>query len=631
MIVREFVTKLGFDIDEQKLREFDSLVKLSIRGVAKLQTHIRGVGEDIKFLGGRMTTFLTAPIVIAGGAMIKFAADAEETRNKFDVIFRDMIGGANDVANAFAKDFRIAGTTSRELLSGTGDLLTGFGFTQEKALELSNQVQRLAGDLASFQNIQGGVQEAGDKLTKGILGETENLKLMGIAVNQGSKEFRAMTKNIVASEKVSERQAKVLAILRIAFSQSKNAIGDFARTQESFSNQWKIFIELLKETAAQFGKFLIPMATRVLRILNSIFTLINKLPNPIKKMIVVFATFVAVLGPIIFVIGSILASFGLLILKIILLQKVFAFFGLSFVSVFSKMFFTVGRLIAAFSPLSFALKLIAVAMSAFVLKLAAVIAIIVAISAVIGLLIEDIAVWVQGGDSLIGSLLGNFEVLKNRIMFTLRLIGRIFGSFWEAINTGNQQAWDRMKVQIKQLARFIEPVMIGMIKVLEKIFLKLPEILLLVLKKVAILILKLGFIIIKGIVRIIGNLFKFLGNEIASRLNKIGKKMDNFIIKKFPRIAKFLGIDTAPGRNKIESNTSPKTILPPGTIAGPNVNNNTTGGNNVNIQSDIKIEVPKGTPDEQVAFVKTQSQKAIFQMFQAESSKILSAFPKSEK
>jgi len=84
--------------------------------------------------------------------MIKVASDAEEAGQRFDVVFRDISESANLIAANFGREFGVARDESKKLIGTTGDLLTGFGFTQEQALGLSNQVARLGADLASLMN-----------------------------------------------------------------------------------------------------------------------------------------------------------------------------------------------------------------------------------------------------------------------------------------------------------------------------------------------------------------------------------------------------------------------------------------------------------------------------------------------
>ena len=72
------------------------------------------------------------------------------------------------------------------MLGSTGDLLTGMGATAETALDLSTKTQRLAVDLASFSNYQGGAKGASEALTKAMLGERESVKALGIVISEAN-------------------------------------------------------------------------------------------------------------------------------------------------------------------------------------------------------------------------------------------------------------------------------------------------------------------------------------------------------------------------------------------------------------------------------------------------------------
>jgi len=303
MIVRELVTRLTFDLDEAKLRRADEAMGNLRDNAQKLSKNFGEMSRSLRNFGFGLTAFVTAPIALLGKSIVVAASDAEETIQKFNVVFGSLRKEADKTADTFAKDFGLASSSSRELLGNTGDLLTGFGFTAEKALELSLSVQQLGGDLASFQNIQGGAAVAGFKLTKGILGETENLKSLGIVVQQGTKIFKARTKAIIEQQGVTEQQAKVMNILEQTFIQSKNAIGDFARTSDGAANQFKIFSERLKNLREELGVLLLPATVKITGALIKLVDFVSDLPKPIKTALLILAGGAAILCPILLIIG----------------------------------------------------------------------------------------------------------------------------------------------------------------------------------------------------------------------------------------------------------------------------------------------------------------------------------------
>ena len=214
------------------------------------------LGKVVGAIGG---VFAAKKLFDFGTAATKAAIDAEEVANKFNVVFETIQGSANKTANSLAKDFGLAGSTARKLLGDTGDLLTGFGFTEKEALEMSNTVQRLAGDLASFSNIQGGTSAASERITKALLGETESLSLLGVKIIQGSDGFKNLVKSIKETTGATATQAKSLAILQQIQEQSTKAAGDNARTFNSSANVIRRTSEAWKEFKESLGTVILDL------------------------------------------------------------------------------------------------------------------------------------------------------------------------------------------------------------------------------------------------------------------------------------------------------------------------------------------------------------------------------------
>ena len=234
----------------------------------KSEKELKGLGDTgtktsktLAKAGALIQTAFVAAIVVGvakiGKELISVASDAEETRNKFNVTFRDIRDDADAAAESLADGFGLSQTAAEGLLSATGDLLSGFGFTQEAALDLSVQTNELAADLASFANVP--VKQASDAITKGLLGEREAMKSLGISILEADIKQLAEDKGIVGE---LDRQQKALLTLELATKQSANAIGDFERSQDSFANQSKIAKAAVEDLKVEIGKNLLPVATK---------------------------------------------------------------------------------------------------------------------------------------------------------------------------------------------------------------------------------------------------------------------------------------------------------------------------------------------------------------------------------
>jgi len=193
-------------------------------GLSKADKALDRTGRKMQTLGKGMSTFLTIPILGLGVAMTKAAIDAEETGSKFTTVFQDISAEAEAASRNLQDSYGLSEQSSKALLSATGDLLTGLGMEQEQALALSEQVNQLAIDLASFTNFQGGAEGASEALTKALLGERESVKSLGIVISEASVKERLAAEGKGKLTGAALLQAKAEATLAIAISQSKNAV-----------------------------------------------------------------------------------------------------------------------------------------------------------------------------------------------------------------------------------------------------------------------------------------------------------------------------------------------------------------------------------------------------------------------
>jgi len=184
-------------------------------------------------------------------------SDAIETTNKFNEVFNGAAQDINKVADELAASYGLIGTSSRKLLADTGDILVGFGFTEDAALDLAKRTNELAVDLASFTNIEGGSARASQALTKALVGETEQAKALGIVIRQNSKEFKNIVARLQKAEGMTILQAKAMAALEIATNQSRKAQGDYARTQDQLANQMRLTRERMTELKEATGGLIV--------------------------------------------------------------------------------------------------------------------------------------------------------------------------------------------------------------------------------------------------------------------------------------------------------------------------------------------------------------------------------------
>ena len=301
-----------FSGEGKKLRK---LLKGANVDVKTLDKSMKKIGTGMSRIGRSFSTRVSLPIIAGIGLITKEAIDSQETFSKFDAVFSDVLKKANITAKNISKDFGLSAFEAKKLLSGTGDLLVGFGFTGEAALGMSKQVNELAADLASFQNLQGGVTRASESLTKALLGERESIKSLGISILE--EDVKARMKQLILVDKMkfaSLRQAKAVATLQLAFEQSSKAVGDFNRTQDEAANKGKVGLSSFKDLRIAIGSNLLPT---VIKFWNAVTPIIRQMTDWVEnnkdltKTFLKVALAIATIGPILIILGSLVGFLGL--------------------------------------------------------------------------------------------------------------------------------------------------------------------------------------------------------------------------------------------------------------------------------------------------------------------------------
>jgi len=281
------------------LKEFSTEMQNSLRTIDK-------VGQKFQAVGRSMTAYVTLPILAAGAAAAKFASDYNESLNKVDVSFKASSAEVKSFAKTTLETAGIAEGTALDMASAYGDMGTSMGLTTGQAAKMSTSLVGLAGDLASFKNIS--IDVANTAISAIFTGETESLKKLGIVMTEVNLKYFAVNSGIKKNYEQMSQAEKVQLRYNYILSVTKNAQGDFIRTQGGAANQSRIFTESLKQVGAQLGAVILPLVTAVLTKVNSWIKEFSKLSEGTKTTIVVIAGLAAAIGPLLLVIGAVMSA-----------------------------------------------------------------------------------------------------------------------------------------------------------------------------------------------------------------------------------------------------------------------------------------------------------------------------------
>lgn len=254
-------------------------------------------------LGKTMSTYVTAPLVFAGGYAIKMAADFNESLNKVDVAFKSSSQFVKDFAKTTLTTAGIAEGTALDMAANFGDMATSMGLGVGEAAKLSTALVQLAGDLSSMKNVQ--VSVAQTALQGIFTGETESLKRLGIAMQQHNVENYALAKGYKITFDQLSQTEQIMWRYNYVMNATRNSQGDFLRTSESAANQMRKFGENTKQLSVEMGQVMLPAVTSIVSALNGAMEGFMGASDTTKGFIVVLGGIAAATGPLLFLVGTI--------------------------------------------------------------------------------------------------------------------------------------------------------------------------------------------------------------------------------------------------------------------------------------------------------------------------------------
>lgn len=219
--------------------------------------------------------FGTAALVNFGRESIKLASDIQEVQNVVDVTFGQGAAQIEDFARSAAAAFGLSELSAKQYTGTMGAMLKSSGLATAQAQEMSTTLAGLAGDIASFYNLD--TDTAFEKIRSGISGETEPLKQLGINMSVANLEAYALSQGITKSYNAMSQAEQVLLRYNYLLSVTGDAQGDFARTSGSFANQVRLLQLNFDQLRIAVGNALIPIAQAVLPSINAIIAGLTKL------------------------------------------------------------------------------------------------------------------------------------------------------------------------------------------------------------------------------------------------------------------------------------------------------------------------------------------------------------------
>lgn len=225
---------------------------------------------------------------------IDYASDLVEVQNVVDVTF----GSSTAAINSWSKECLAAygmNEVSAKRYAGTiGAMLKSSGLAGDAIVDMSKDMVGLAGDMASFYNLD--LETAFEKIRSGISGETEPLKQLGINMSVANLEAYALSQGITTAYNEMSQAEQVMLRYNYLMSTTADAQGDFARTQDSYANQTRLLSESWLEFTGVMAEQLLPVLTTIVSWLNNIVAFLTDNADTVSAVLVGLATTIGILA-----------------------------------------------------------------------------------------------------------------------------------------------------------------------------------------------------------------------------------------------------------------------------------------------------------------------------------------------
>lgn len=200
------------------------------------------------------------------------AAAAEQVFNKFETVF-DGMGGIEETADAIAKTYGMAESSSKEALASIADMYVGMGASQQEALMLAEELTGRITDIMAFKDMPGTIVSNAQSLMSGIAGNTENFRRYGSIIKEAAVQTELLKRGQDGLTGTQLELAKAMVRQDLFLKSQVNSIGATAREWENMASVNRRYEEQMKISKENFGEnintFFKPMKLQILDLVES--------------------------------------------------------------------------------------------------------------------------------------------------------------------------------------------------------------------------------------------------------------------------------------------------------------------------------------------------------------------------
>lgn len=224
-------------------------------------------------------------IIDFGRSAVNLGSQITEVENVVDVAFGSMSDKAYQFASTAKEQFGLSELAAKQYSGTMMAMMKSSGVAQDAASKMSISLAGLAGDIASFYNID--TDTAFQKIRSGISGEIEPLRQLGINLSVANMEAYALSRGITTSYNAMSQAEKVALRYNYLMSATGDVQGDFARTSGTWANQVRLLTLNFQSLSAVIGQGLIAGILPAIQALNALMSKLMQAANAFRNFMYV--------------------------------------------------------------------------------------------------------------------------------------------------------------------------------------------------------------------------------------------------------------------------------------------------------------------------------------------------------
>jgi phage-related protein len=194
-----------------------------------------------------------APLASQG---LQYASSLNEVQNVVDTTFGKSASAIDSFAGTALKSYGLSTLQAKQYSSTLGTMYKSMGVGSQQTLSMSQNMTALAGDMASFYNLD--PDAAFEKIRAGVSGETEPLKELGINMSVANLQAYAMSQGIKTNYNNMSQADQATLRYNYLMKATSDAQGDFSKTSGSFANQQRLLQTSLQQVSGEVMAKMLP-------------------------------------------------------------------------------------------------------------------------------------------------------------------------------------------------------------------------------------------------------------------------------------------------------------------------------------------------------------------------------------